>query len=104
MGFDTDGSSPIELVPCNPPLELIERDGNWVVREYHDSGERPEGGVTRFGTRTKRIDAMRAGKERMEQHQHPCLLRWDSKNNVGGIYWNSDFEQLSVQFSSLLGN
>ncbi|ERH11934.1 MAG: hypothetical protein J07HB67_00945, partial [halophilic archaeon J07HB67] len=93
----------VEHLPCRPPLELIERDGVWVVREYHDSGEHPPGGVTRLGTHDRRMDAMRAGKQQMETRQHPCLLRWESVRNVGGLYWNSNFEQLSVRFSSLLG-
>ncbi len=93
----------VEHLPCRPPLELIERDDIWVVREYHDSGEHPADGVTRLSTHDRRMDAMRAGKQQMEARQHPCLLRWESVRNVGGVYWNSDFEQLSVRFSSLLG-
>lgn len=92
------------LVPRRPPLELIKRDGVWAVREYYDLGEQPEQGVTRFSTHAKRTDAMRVGQERMEERQHPFLLRWESQNNVGGMYWNQEFETLSVRFSELLSS
>ena len=83
--------------PRKPPLELIETDGEWEVREYCRDGE---GAV--FSTHNRRIDAMRAAKERMDANRHPCLLRWDASDIVGDIYWNELFECLQVKRSPML--
>lgn len=84
--------------PCKPPLELIETDGEWVVREYR----RTQDAASVFSTHDRRIDAMRAAKDRMERSRHPCLLRWDAPDIVGDIYWNELFECLRVTRSAML--
>jgi len=84
--------------PCRPPLELIELDGEWTVREYR----RDQRDATVFSTHDRRIDAMRAAQDRMDADRHPCLLRWDAPDIVGDIYWNELFECLRVQRSGML--
>jgi len=92
------GSAAVPRPPCRPPLELVEADGEWLVREYH----REQTDATVFSARNRRIDAMRAGQEQMEADRHPCLLRWDAPDIVGDIYWNELFERLVVERSPML--
>lgn len=105
MGRESPGDvtyGAVEPPPCKRPLEVLERDGEWVVREYHETDETVEDGVATYGTYDARIDAMRDGKAVMEARRHPCLLRWDTPQSVGGLYWNPAFETLSVEYSPLL--
>ncbi|GCF13871.1 hypothetical protein Harman_18060 [Haloarcula mannanilytica] len=92
------GSEAVPRPPCRPPLELIEADGEWLVREYR----RDQADVTTFAAYDRRIDAMRAGQGRMNADRHPCLLRWDAPDIVGDIYWNELFERLVVEWSRML--
>jgi hypothetical protein len=87
----------VEPPPCRPPLELIEGGGRWVLEAYnrgHRDGET-------YATYDAQMDAMRAGKRRMDRDRHPCLLRWESDTSVGTIYWNPDFERLAVRYDGL---
>ena len=92
----------VDPPPCNRPLEVLERDDEWVVREYHRAEKTAANGVATYGTYDSRIDAMRDGKAAMERRRHPCLLRWDTPRSVGGLYWNPAFETLAVEYSPLL--
>lgn len=84
---------------CNPPIEIVELDGQWVVEEYR-TGRRD--GET-FSTHETQMEAMRAGKTKMDDDTHPCVLRWESPSIVGGLYWNPLFEVLAVRFDDMLG-
>ncbi|SDG17148.1 protein kinase family protein [Halorientalis regularis] len=92
----------VEAPPCKRPLEAIERDGEWIVREYYRRTDDPDDGVFSFGTYDSRIDAMRDGQRILQRRRHPCLLRWDTERSVGGLYWNPAFEGLTVEYSDLL--
>ncbi|WP_299267555.1 hypothetical protein [Halorientalis sp.] len=94
----------VEPPPCKRPLEAIERDGEWVVREYYQQTENAKTGVATFGTYDSRIDAMRDGQRVLKRRRHPCLLRWDTERSVGGLYWNPTFETLAVEYSALLNS
>ena len=90
-------SAPPSLTP-RPPLEIIERWDEWVVEAYqggHRDGET-------YATYDRRIDAMRGAKERMDERNHPCLLKWDADDIVGNIYWNPLFERLELRYDPLL--
>jgi hypothetical protein len=105
MGDDTTTGVRIGAVdppPCKRPLEAIERDGEWIVREYYRRTDDPDDGVFTFGTYDSRIDAMREGQRILKRRRHPCLLRWDTERSVGGLYWNPAFEALTVEYSDLL--
>ncbi|MFC7133614.1 MULTISPECIES: hypothetical protein [Salinibaculum] len=104
MDRETDATLPSSLVgatappPCRPPLEIIERNGEWRLREY----ARRAGAGREFSTHRTRMDAMRAGEDRMNEDRHPCLLRWDDEDVVGDIYWNTLFESVHVTYSEFL--
>lgn len=86
-------------VPRNPPLELIKQSSLWVVEEYR-KGTRS--GRT-FATFDTQISALRYAKSKMEADSHPCIVRWDSPESVGALYWNPLFEYLTVQQDRLVG-
>jgi hypothetical protein len=88
----------VDPPPCRPPLEIIERGGEWVMEEYRDGAR--DGPV--FGTFDGRLDAMQATRERMAAEVHPCIVRWDAEDIVGGLYWNDLFERLEVRYDELL--
>jgi hypothetical protein len=88
----------ISQPPCEPPIEILEAGREWLVREFKIKQD----DVTVYSSHSSRIDAMRAGQERMDEHRHPCLLRWDTPDSVGDIYWNELFECLRVERSDLL--
>ena len=92
------GSAAGPRPPCLPPVELIEADSEWLVREYR----RDPADAAVFSTHDRRIDAMRAAQDRMNAGRHPCLLRWDAPDIVGDIYWNELFECLQVKRSEML--
>ncbi|MFB6084132.1 MAG: hypothetical protein ABEJ94_07805 [Halorientalis sp.] len=104
MGEETTGVriGAVDPPPCKRPLEAIERDGEWIVREYVRSADAVGDGVVTFGTYDTRIDAMRDGQRVLKRRRHPCLLRWDTDRSVGGLYWNPVFETLAVEYSGLL--
>lgn len=100
---DTDPTAPIQrgrglTPPCYPPLEVIELDGRWELQPYQQ-GAHDSDPIASFGSR---LDALRAGKDRMEANHHPCVLRWDEENVVGGIYWHEPFKRLQVRYDRLL--
>jgi len=99
-GVSTVGD--VEPPPSKQPLEIRERDGQWVVREYYPTTDAVEGSVDAFGTYDTQLDAMRDAKDLLERGRHPCLLRWDGEYSVGGLYWNEAFERLAVTYSDLL--
>ncbi len=88
----------VQQPPCRPPLEIIEADGEWLVREYRLKPEE----ATVFESHHGRLDAMRAARDKMQADHHPCLLRWDDDDIVGGLYWNELFDELRVEYSELL--
>lgn len=94
--------NPVEPPPCKQPLEVRSRGEEWIVREYYPQSDRPDDGGTVSATCDTRLEALRAGQETMDSNRYPCLLRWESNTSVGGLYWNSVFERLSVEFSDLL--
>jgi len=104
MAFPRDGPDPtepttIEPPPCRPPLELVEGGSQWVLEAYNQ-GRRD--GET-YSTHDSQMGAMRAGKRRMDEYGHPCLLRWESSDSVGTMYWNPLFERLQVHRDRLTG-
>lgn len=101
-GADDIPFGTVEPPPCRQPLEVIERDGEWVVREYYPTEDAVEGQIRTFGTHADRIDAMRQARTAMERGQYPCVVRWDTHDSVGGLYWNPPFETLVVEYSDLL--
>lgn len=104
MASPTDVPDPtepttIEPPPCRPPLELVEGGSRWVLEAYnqgHRDGET-------YSTHDSQMEAMRAGKRRMDDEGHPCLLRWESADSVGTMYWNPLFERLQVRPDRLTG-
>lgn len=84
--------------PRRPPVEIIERDGQWIVEEYR--GGRRDGET--YATYDERFDAISGARNRMDAHDHPCLVRWDDDDVVGNIYWNPFFERLEVRYDRLL--
>jgi len=96
-----DPSEPttVEPPPERPPLEIVESGAHWVLEAYN-RGRRD--GKT-YSVQDSQMEALRAGKRRMDEHGHPCLLRWDSKDNVRTMYWNPDFEHLLVRQGQLTG-
>ncbi|SEA39678.1 hypothetical protein SAMN04488065_2936 [Haloplanus vescus] len=92
----------VEPPPCHQPLEVIERDNRWIIREYYPTEDAIEEQIRTFGTHEDRMDAMRQARTTMERRQYPCLVRWDTHNSVGGLYWNPSFETLIVEYSDLL--
>jgi len=86
-------------VPRNPPLELIKQRSLWVVEEYRQGARN---GRT-FATHDTQMSALRYAKSKMEADTHPCIVRWDSPDSVGGLYWNPLFECLAVRRDSLVG-
>lgn len=81
-----------------PPLELSEEGGVWILRTYR----RGDADGRIFSTHDSSIDAIRAAKARMEDHNHPCTLRWEAPKSVGALYWNPLFEYLDVRYDELL--
>ena len=102
-GADDLSFGAVEPPPCRQPLEVIERDDEWVVREYYPTADAIEAQIRAFGTHEDRMDAMRQARTAMERGQYPCLVRWDAHDSVGGLYWNPSFETLIVEYSDLLG-
>jgi hypothetical protein len=96
---DPDEPTTIEPPACRPPLELVEGGSRWVLEAYN-RGYRD--GET-YSTHDSQMEAMRAGKRRMDANGHPCLLRWESDDSVGTMYWNPAFERLDVRRDSLTG-
>jgi len=101
-GVDDFSFGAVEPPPCRQPLEVIERDDEWVVREYYPTEDAVEEQIRTFGTHADRIDAMRQARTTMERGQYPCVVRWDTHNSVGGLYWNPTFETVMVEYSDLL--
>jgi hypothetical protein len=66
--------------PCRPPLELVELDG-WVLEVYRQ-GERSGETIETFDSR---LEAMRVANEVMNAEFHPCIVRWDDRDVVGGL-------------------
>lgn len=96
--ISSSGTGAVDAPPCHPPVEIIERDGQWLLREYR---LKPRD-ATVFETVDGRIDAMRAADDKLAADRHPCLLRWDAEDVVGDLYWNELFERLRVKHSRLL--
>jgi hypothetical protein len=88
----------IEEVPQNPPLEIAVQGDIWVVEEY--SGGSRSG--TTFSTHNTQMDAVRTAKSKMDDDNHPCVLRWESADSVTNLYWNPDYECLEVRYDPLL--
>ena len=86
-----------EPPPNRPPLEIIEGGVHWILEAYK-TGRRD--GET-YSVHDTQMDALRAGKQRMDEHGHPCLLRWDSDESVRTMYWNPDFEHLDVRYDGM---
>jgi hypothetical protein len=86
-------------VPRNPLLELVDQSGLWVVEEYRQGARN---GRT-FATHDSQMSALRYAKSKMEADTHPCIVRWDSPESVGGLYWNPLFEYLTVRRDRLVG-
>ncbi|TQQ79924.1 serine/threonine protein kinase [Halonotius terrestris] len=88
----------VGLPPCNPPIEVIEGDNRYFVREF----KRNPSEAAVFSTHDRRMTAMRAASNMLTEEHHPCTLRWDTHNSVGEIYWNEHFEELRVEYSPFL--
>lgn len=86
-----------EPPPCNAPLGVIKEGRLWAVELFRGGAHDGE----TVSTHDRQMDALRAGKETMEAETHPCLLRWHEPDNVGTIYWNPVFEDLTVRYDSL---
>ncbi|MFW6435819.1 MAG: hypothetical protein ACOCY1_05500 [Halovenus sp.] len=86
-----------EPPPNRPPLEIIKGGADWILEAYN-RGRRD--GET-YSIHDDQMEALRAGKRRMDEYGHPCLLRWDSADSVRTLYWNPDFETLEVRYDPL---
>ncbi len=85
-------------VPKRPPLEIIKQGSLFVVEQYR-KGTRT--GKT-FASHDTQMSALRYAKSKMESDGHPCIVRWDSEDSVGGLYWNPLFEYLTVRHDDLV--
>lgn len=88
-----------EPPPNRPPLEIVEAEVHWILEAYN-TGRRD--GET-YSIHDTQMEALRAGKRRMDEHGHPCLLRWDSAESVRTMYWNPNFEHLDVRYDAMTG-
>jgi hypothetical protein len=86
-----------EPPPDRPPLEIVEGGAHWILEAYN-VGRRD--GET-YSIHDEQMEALRAGKRRMDKYNHPCLLRWDSDDSVRTMYWNPNFEHVDVQYDGL---
>lgn len=89
------GASP---PPNNQPLEVIETDRGYLLREFRRNPEQ----ATIFSVHRNRMKAMARASDKLAADRHPCVLRWDSDDSVGEIYWNDRFEVVRVTYSPLL--
>jgi hypothetical protein len=85
-------------VPQHPPLEIIKQGSLFVVEEYRQGAR---SGKT-FASHDTQMSALRYAKSKMEADGHPCIVRWDSQDSVGGLYWNPLFECLTVRQDDLV--
>lgn len=85
-------------VPQHPPLEIIKQGSLFVVEEYRQGAR---SGQT-FASHDTQMSALRYAKSKMEADGHPCIVRWDSGDSVGGLYWNPLFECLTVRQDDLV--
>jgi hypothetical protein len=85
-------------VPRHPPLELIKQGSLFVVEEYRQGAR---SGKT-FASHDTQMSALRYAKSKMEADGYPCIVRWDSQESVGGLYWNPLFESLTVRRDELV--
>ena len=84
--------------PREQPLEVIETDRGYVLREFCRDPEE----ATVFSVHRERMKAMAAASDRLEATHHRCILRWDSEDSVGEIYWDDTFETVRVEYSRTL--
>jgi hypothetical protein len=85
-------------VPQNPPLELVKQQSLWVVEEYRQGART---GRT-FASHDSQMGALRHAKSKMEADRHPCIVRWNSPDSVGAVFWNPLFECLAVKPDELV--
>jgi hypothetical protein len=88
----------VGLPPCKPPVEVYETEDGYLLREF----QRDPSTATVFSQHDRRMTAMRAASNKLNEDHHPCSLRWDTHNSVGEIYWNEHFESLRVEHSGFL--
>ena len=85
-------------VPRNPPLEIVKQRSLWVVEEFRQGART---GRT-FASHDTRMGALRYAKSKMDADRHPCIVRWDAPESVGGLYWNPLFDCLVVEHDELV--
>lgn len=85
-------------VPKRPPLEIIKQGSLFVVEQYRQGART---GKT-FVSHDTQMSALRYAKSKMESDCHPCIVRWDSQDSVGGLYWNPLFEYLTVRYDDMV--
>ena len=86
-------------VPRNPPLEIVRQDSLWVVEQYRQGSRQ---GKT-FASVDTQMGALRYAKSKMEADRHPCIVRWDTPESVGNLFWNPLFKLLTVRRDELVG-
>ncbi|ESS08751.1 MAG: hypothetical protein A07HN63_01662 [uncultured archaeon A07HN63] len=84
--------------PREQPLEVIETDRGYVLREFRREPDE----ATVYSVHEDRMKAMAAASDRLEATHHPCILRWDSEDSVGEIYWDDTFDTARVEYSRTL--
>lgn len=90
-----DGTLPAANV--RPPLEFMLQGEVWLVKPYT-----PDRAGETYSTHDSHMDALGAAKRKMEDDNHPCILRWESPDSVRDLYWNLLFEELEVKYDQLL--
>ncbi|TQQ80999.1 hypothetical protein EGH24_07555 [Halonotius terrestris] len=101
MGETEQAQKPVggaDPPPRKQPLEVIETDRGYLLREFRRDPDKS----TVFSVHHDRVKAMAAASDKLEGSHHPCLLRWDSHNSVGDIYWNDVFNTVRVEYSPIL--
>lgn len=84
--------------PREQPLEVIETDRGYLLREFRRNPDE----ATVYSVHQDRMKAMAAASDRLEATHHPCILRWDSEDSVGEIYWDDTFDTVRVEYSRTL--
>lgn len=87
-------------LPERPPLQIFQDGYLWVVAEYQGGDQT---GETR-STHETRFEALRAAKAKIDNERYPCLIEWESTDNVRELYWNPLFETLLVEYDELLNS
>ena len=84
-------------VPCLPPIE-IRKDATWLLTLYEPDAEES----TVIGSESTRMEALREGKNLMDDEGYPCLVLWSATSQIQDAYWNPLFEELQLRYDPML--